>query len=163
MIDTQQHRPAARRRGGRRRRTRCGATRAVPSGESSHSLPNLPGQARKRRNTLMIVKKLKQAHKNEAHVCLVSTENNGNQSHTDPGEEPQRSVVIQQPQSSLIVPRIACHKTARRKTVLRDLQGSQSQPLLALLFLRSSHSKSISSETANVQLLFVQRQLWLVL
>ena len=110
----------------------------------------------------MIVGNLTQTHKNEANVCLVSTENDDYQSHTDPGEEPQRSAVVQQPQSGLIVTRIACHEKGR-KTVFRDLQGSQSQPLMALIFLRTSHSENKSSESASVQPFFVRRQLWLVL
>ena len=36
--------------------------------------------------------------------------------------------------------RITCHGRGNKKTVLRGLQGSQSEPLLALIFLRSSHS-----------------------
>ena len=45
--------------------------------------------------------------------------------------------VAQQSQSGLLVTGIACHKKGKRKTVLRNLKGSQSEPLPTLLFFRS--------------------------
>ena len=73
------------------RRATCPA-QAVPSGES-----NLPEQWRRRRNSLVLMKKhQKTCTQNSGNVCLASIGDNAFQGREDPGEEPRHSVVDQQ-------------------------------------------------------------------